>query len=279
MNLVVASRSGRICVCEKKTGTGEAGFGFLEFGDVDGSDVEAASFDAGACARKRCGEDDRVRESQGIGCMRLGRIDVDPFLAGERRGVKPCAVGEERVAAEMRNGRFQMKTAGNGNSDDFVVVRRKNGGKLPDAFRVAAPGEAGKDLAAYTKDVPTFERARKRNVFEFSKFGERLSERRRLPAASLRSERQNHRQFIENDSGVFHEHGVGKIGLGRQRNDASAQFTEQLLVGAVLLLGYGQIDGLAIDERKFAINDGWADGTRDGCKHFDGESLHENDAR
>src|SRR6267154_3623409 len=172
MNLVVASRKGRICVCEKKTGAGEAGFGFLEFGDVDGSDVEAVGFDAGACARKRCGENDRVREGQGIGCKRLGRIDVDPFLAGERRGVKRCAVGEERVAAEMRNGRFQMKAAGNGNSDDFIVVRGKNGGKLADAFRVAAPGEADKGLAADAQDVPTFKRAGKRNVFELSKFAE-----------------------------------------------------------------------------------------------------------
>jgi len=74
-------------------------------------------------------------------------------------------------------------------------------------------------------------------------------------------------------AGSFDEHGVGKIGLGRQRNDAERQFTEQLLVGAVLLLGDGQVDGLAIDERKFAIDDGWADGTRDGCKHSDRERF------
>src|SRR6266403_4649859 len=183
MNLVVTSRSGRICVCEKKTGTGQAGFGFLEFGDVDASDVEATGFDAGACARKRCGENDRVREGQGIGCKRLGRIDVDPFIAGERRGVKPCTVGEERVAAEMRDGRFQMKAAADGNGDDFIVVRRKNRGKLADALGVAAPGKADKELTADAKDVPTFKRAGKRNTFELSKFGQRLSDRRRLAAA------------------------------------------------------------------------------------------------
>src|SRR5882762_11499718 len=234
---------------------------------------------ASPCARKRRGEDDGIDESKGIGGMRLSWIDVDPFMAGERRDVKPCAVGKERVAAEMRDGRLQMKAAGDGNGDDFIAVRRKNGGKLADAFRVAAPGEADEELSGDAKNVATFESAGKRNVFELSKLGERLSKRRRLAAAGLRSERQDHRQFIENDSGVFDEHGVGKGGLGGERNDASAQFAEKLLVGVVLLLGCGQIDGLAIDEGKFAIDDGWADGTRDGCKHSDRESLHENGAR
>src|SRR6266481_9622007 len=177
--MCAGSSSGGGCVCEKKTGTGEAGFGFLEFGDVDGSDVEAMGFEVGACARERCGENDRVREGQGIGCMRLGGIDVDPFIAGERRGVKPCPVGEERVAAEMRGGRFQMKAAADGNGDDFIVVRRKNSGKLADALGVAAPGKADKELTGDAKDVPTFKRAGKRNIFELSKSGERLSDRRR----------------------------------------------------------------------------------------------------
>ena len=148
----------------------------MEFGDVDGSNVEATRFDAGACARKRRGEDDGIGESEGVGGVRLGGIDVDPFMAGKRRGVKPCAVGEERDAAEIRNGGFQMKAAGNGNSDDLIVVRRKNDGKLADAFCVAAPGEANKEFSADAKDITTFESARKRNVFELSKLGERASE-------------------------------------------------------------------------------------------------------
>src|SRR6266849_2112507 len=199
--MCAGSLSGGSCVCENKTGAGEAGFGFLEFGAVDGSDVEATGFDAGACARERCRENDRVREGQGIGCMRLGRIDVDPFMAGERGGVEPCTVRQECVAAEVRDGRFQMKAAGDGNGDDFIVVRSKNGGKLADAFSVAAPGKADKELAADAKDVAPFESAGKRNVFELSKLSERLSERRRLPAAGRRSERKDHRQFIENDGG------------------------------------------------------------------------------
>jgi len=108
--------------------------------------------------------------------MWLGGIDVNPFVAGERRHVEPWAVGEERVATEMRDGRFQVKAAGYGNADDFIVVRRKNGGELADAFRVATPGEADKKLSPDAKDVATFESARKRNVFELSKFGECLSE-------------------------------------------------------------------------------------------------------
>jgi len=47
----------------------------------------------------------------------------------------------------------------------------------------------------------------------------------------------------------------------------------------VLLLGDGQIDGLAVDERKFAMDDSGTDGTRDGGEHGRREKvLHENDA-
>src|SRR5207302_8078517 len=105
------------------------------------------------------------------------------------------------------------------------------------------------------------------NVFELSKPGESMSKRLSLATASLRSERKDHRQFIENDGGIFDEHGVGKSGFGRKRNNAGAQFAEQLLVIMMLLLGRGQIDGLAVDEGKLAMDDGWADGTRYGGEH------------
>src|SRR3981081_1425627 len=157
-----------------------------------------------------------------------------------------------------------MKAAGNGNGDDLIAERRKKGGKLADAFGVGAPGEADKEFSADAKDVATFESSGKRNGFELSKPGETWGPRGPSAAAGFRSKRQNHRQFIENDGGVFDEHGVGKIGLGGRRNAHSAHFAGQPLVGVVLLLGYGQIDGLAIDEGKFAIDYGWADGTCDG---------------
>ena len=108
--------------------------------------------------------------------MRLSGINVDPLMAGERRRVKPGAIGEEFVATEMREGRFQVKAAVDGNGDNFIVVGRKNDGKLAKAFGVAASGEADKELSADAQDVTTFECARKRNLFELSKLSERLSQ-------------------------------------------------------------------------------------------------------
>ncbi len=64
-------------------------------------------------------------------------------------------------------------------------------------------------------------------------------------------------------------------GFGGKRDNARAQFAEQVLVGVVLLLGGGQIDGLAVDEGEFAMDDGGADGACDGGKHCGRESLHE----
>src|SRR5260370_26739156 len=130
-------------------------------------------FDAGAGAREGSWKNDGAAKGQGIGGVRLGGIDVNPFVADERPGVKPGAIGEERVAAEMRDGRFQMKAAGDGNGDDFIVVRRKDGGKLAEAFGVARPREAGKQVAADPQHTTAYERRRQRNDATLSKLGQR----------------------------------------------------------------------------------------------------------
>jgi hypothetical protein len=250
----------------------------LEFGDIQRCDVEAMRFDAGAGAREGSGKNDGAAEGQGIGGMRFGGIDVNPFMACERSSVEPRAICKKRVAAQMRDGGFQMKTAGDGNGDDFIVARCKDGGELANAFGVAALGEADEELAADAKHVAAFESSGKRDVFELAKLGEGLGERRRLAAAGLCPERKDYGQFIEDNGGIFDEHGVGKIGLGRKRNNAGAQFAEEVFIGMVLPLGGGQINGFAIDERKFAMNDSWANGACDGSEHFNRESLHENNA-
>src|SRR5260370_19348362 len=99
-------------------------------------------------------------------------------MGGEGSSVEPGAISEKRAAAKMRDGRFQMKAVGDGNGDDFIVVRRKDGGKLADAFGVAALGEADKELAADAKDITAFESAGKRDVFELAELVEGLGERR-----------------------------------------------------------------------------------------------------
>ena len=45
--------------------------------------------------------------------------------------------------------------------------------------------------------------------------------------------------------------------------DVDAEFGEEMFVGGVLLLGFGDVDGLAIDEGEFAIGEGGADGAGD----------------
>src|SRR5260370_40127078 len=97
----------RMLGVEKEAGAGEAGFRFLELGNVDGSDGEATGFDPGAGAWEGSGKNNRAAKGQRIGGMRLGRGDVEPFIASERRSVEPGAVGEERIGAGMRDGRLQ----------------------------------------------------------------------------------------------------------------------------------------------------------------------------
>src|SRR5260370_26977459 len=120
----------------------------------------------------------------------------------------------------MRDGRFQMQAASEGNGDDFIVVRGKNGGKLADAFGIAALGEADENFPPDAKDIATLESTRERDVFERSKLGEHLSERRPLAAAGFRSQPQNHRQFIGNDGWGFGGHGVRGIWVGGREKKA-----------------------------------------------------------
>ena len=251
----------------------------MEFGDVQRCDVEATRFKAEACSREGSGENDGAFKREGVGGVRLGRIDFYPLMAGEGVGIEPGAVGKEGIAAEIRDCRFEMKTAGDGNGDDFIVVRRKNGGELAYAFGVTAPGEADEEFPADAQNIAAFECAGKSNVRELSKLGKGLRERGSFAAAGFRSERQDYGQFIENDGRIFDEHGVGKIGLGGKRNHTSAQFGEKFFVSVMLPLGGGQIDGPAIDEGKFAMDDGGADAACDGGEHSNRGSLHENEMK
>jgi hypothetical protein len=53
--------------------------------------------------------------------------------------------------------------------------------------------------------------------------------------------------------------------------DVNAQFREEVFVSGVLGLGFGDVDGLAIDEGEFAAGEGGAYGASDGGEH--GEIL------
>lgn len=106
-----------------------------------------------------------------------------------------------------------------------------------------------------------------------------MGERGGFPAASFGSERQDYSQFIENDDGIFDKHGIGKIKLGRKRDDTGSEFGEKVFIGVVLLLGDHQADGPAIDKGKFTVDDSGADGAGDGGEHDGRESLHENEER
>src|SRR6266478_8484820 len=162
---------------EDQGGAGEARFGLLEFGDVDCRDVDAAGFDTFAGVRERGGENDGTAKSESIGGMGLGGIDVDPVVDGKRHGVKPGAIGEKRVAADVSDGGLEVQAAGDGHRDDLVIVGSQNGGELAKALGVAAPSETDEKFAADTKDVAAFEGAGERDVGELSKgrngFGER----------------------------------------------------------------------------------------------------------
>jgi hypothetical protein len=252
---------------KEEAGASEAGLGFLQLGDVDGGDVEAGGFDAGAGAREGGGEDDRVVEGEGVGGVRLLGGDIDPVVVCQRRRVEAGVIGEQGVAAEMRDGGFQVQAAGDGDGDDFVVVRGEDFCELADAFGIGARGEADEQGAADAEDIAAFKGGGRRDVFELAEFGEGLREGGGFGAAGLRAEGKDDGEFVEDDGGIFDKHGIGESGFGGERDDASAELFEQMFVSAMLFAGGFEVDGLAREEGEFAIDDGGADGAGDGDEH------------
>ena len=172
---------------ENQAGAGQAGFGFLEFGDVEWGDVEAGGFDAGASFGEGGGEDDGVGDGQGVGGVGFGGIDVDPLEVGEREWfcVEPGAICEERVAAEVGYGGFEVEAAGDGDRDDFVIVRREDGGELANAFGVGARGLADVESAVDAEDVAAFDGAGRGDVGEFAEWERELLRATRLRVGGI----------------------------------------------------------------------------------------------
>ena len=211
---------------ENQAGAGEAGLGFLEFGDVEWGEVKTCGLDAGARAGEGCGKNNCVVEGKSIGGVRFGGVDVNPVVGGKGRRIEPRAVGEERVAAERGDGGLEVETAGDGDGDDFVMVRSEDGGELADAIGIAALREADEEFAAAAENVAAFQCAGKRDVFQLAKFGNGLGERRGFWTTRIGAKRKNYREFIEDNGGIFDEHGIGEIGLGGERNNAGTEFCE-----------------------------------------------------
>ena len=69
-----------------------------------------------------------------------------------------------------------MQAAAHRDGDDFVAVRLNDVRQLADAFGMAAPREADKELSANAKNVAAFERSREQDVLEFAVFRELLLE-------------------------------------------------------------------------------------------------------
>lgn len=119
---------------EDQAGAGESGFGFLQFGNIERGDMEAARSDTRAGALEGRRENDGLADSERVGGVWLGGIDVHPIASVEKRRVEPGAVGEQRVVAERSDGGFQMEAGGHGNANDLVAVRCNDTRELCDAF-------------------------------------------------------------------------------------------------------------------------------------------------
>lgn len=112
-------------------------------------------------------------------------------------------------------------------------------------------------------------------MLKFAIRGESLSDGGGFRAAGIGAERENDSELIEDDGGILYKHGIREKILGGQRNYVSAEFLEQLFIGAMLLDCDREINRRSRNETKLAIQDGGTDGTGDGCEHCEGSSLHE----
>jgi hypothetical protein len=202
----------------------------------------------------------------------FGGVDVDPFEGSERSYferlvVEPRAIGEERVATEIGDGGFQMEATGDAHRDNFIAMRSEDCGELADAFGVGACGLADVESAVDAEDVAAFDGAGSGDLMQCAKRGESFREGRGFGLAGFCAEREDDAEFVENDGGIFDEHGIGERWFGGERVDVDAEFGEEMFVGGVLGLGFGDVDGLAVDESELATGESGADGAGDGVEH------------
>jgi hypothetical protein len=258
---------------EQEARAGEAGFGFLQFGDVERGHLEAAGFKEGAGFREGGGKDNGSGASEGVGGVGLSGIDVDKIVGGKWSGIEPAAIGQQGVAAEIGDGGFQMQAAGYGNGDNLVSVRSDDLDELVDAFGVAAARQTDEEFAVDAENVPAFDGAGKLNVCQLAERRKRLRERGGFGAARSGAKREDDGEFVEDDGGIFNEHGIGQRRLGGKREYANPELFKELFVGVMLLPGFVHIDELAIDKAQLAIGKSRADGAGDGGEH-DGQKVY-----
>src|SRR3954463_12436958 len=103
---------------EEEAHAGDAGFGFLQLGDVDSADGECGLFQAGARRGETVGHEDDVVELEDVGGPGFG--DVDQRVVGEGGGVDPISIDEERAASEVAGAAFQVQTAADVDGADVV---------------------------------------------------------------------------------------------------------------------------------------------------------------
>src|SRR5690349_9977001 len=107
-----------------------------------------------------------------------------------------------------------METTGHGNTDDLISVWRNDGGELRDAVCVAAGGESDEQFAAEPEDVAAFQKSRKLYMLQLAKSLKGGRERWYFAAAAFGAQGKNHGELVEDEGGIFDEHGIGQIGLG-----------------------------------------------------------------
>src|SRR6266404_3140633 len=252
---------------EQQTGAREAGLGFLKFGDIERRDVKATRFQAGARPREGRRENHRLANRQRVRRVRLLGRDIDPFETGERLRVKPSSIRQQRGASDVSNGGFQMQAARHRNADHYVAVWPEDGCKLPNALGIRAVRKPCEQPSPDAQNIASLNLSRQFHASEFAKFRKRLSDGGRFRTPRLGPKRKNDRQFVEDDRGIFDEHRIGKRRLRRKRNDARAALFEKRLVGAMLLLGLGNLDALPDNMGQLAINYAGTDGARNGGEH------------
>jgi hypothetical protein len=148
-----------------------------------------------------------------------------------------------------------MEASGDGNRDNSVVVRPKDGSELTYALGIGAGGLADVERAVDAQHVATFDGGWCGDVGEFAKWSKRLRQRLGFGLAGFCAEREDHGEFVEDDGRVFDEHGIGKLRLGGHRVDVYAELREEAFVSGVLLLGFREVDGLAFDEGELALGE------------------------
>ncbi len=249
---------------DQDAATSDAPFRFGQFREINADNSHSVSLQPSQSSRKTGWIDHRIADPKRIGGKRFVRIDVDDFSRSEAGRIDPTTIGKKNAVCHGSNRRLQVQTIANRYATNSVVERPEQASKLTNSFHIGSCRLADKGLAAEANHVAAIERSRRFDETEGPKLSESACHGIDFRSPRFGAGARDDSDFIQNNSGILDEDGIGLIGQFGESANLAAKPGEHLLELVVLPPGEFHIDRVTTQMRQFAAVDTRADIANEG---------------